>query len=119
MNLTELDAETLRFLDQNDDLAADLSKKQVRLIDGTCGHHAGGLYVAGKYVAHVVLDGVEVYAKLHDTWGDPDDGKVIVHLYDTEGNDAKDVTLYFNDGSAAADLFLNDEALVAIWKATR
>lgn len=119
MNLTELDNDTLRFLDQNDDLAATLTKKQIRFLAEDTGHHSGGLYVASKFIEGGWNDDVSPYVKLHDTWGDPDDGPVIVHLYDTAEVDVDDVVLYFATGKAAADLYLNDEALVAIWKATR
>jgi hypothetical protein len=114
-DIVNFDPATVGFLLQNNDLSAVLTKKQINLLSYYTKEHSGGLMVAGRYFGSRAGS----YAKIHDTWGDPEDGLIVVHLYDPEGDDPEDVILHFNDGKAAADLFLNDEALVAIWKATR
>jgi hypothetical protein len=112
------DPDTRVFLRQNDRLAQTVTKKQLADVMFYTEHHSGGLFVACRR-----LDAGETFlAKMHDTWGDPDDpsqGPVVVHLYDANVSPDGDVVLYLTTGKAAADLFLNDEALVAIWKATR
>lgn len=115
------------FRRQNDALTEHLTLRQLVSLNPYAEHHSGGLLVAGKDVddgSRIFIDGSRIYCKMHDTWGDPDDpneGPIVVHIYDTEADSipATDVCLYFRNGSDAVGLFLNDEALVAIWKATR
>lgn len=111
---------TKEFRKQNDALTNGLLKKEWRTLKPYVENHAGGLLVAGEYVDSTITPGL--YAKLHDTWGDPDDpdeGPIVVHIYDTKGDDENDIVLYFQSGVSALDLFLNEEALAQIWKVTR
>lgn len=127
MKYDDLDPDTVAFLKQNHDTARTLTKKQVRLLCYDTETHSGNLFVAGQRINYDV--GTEwresFYVKMHDTWGDPLDpaeGPVVVHLYDPDDDSIEnpsDKVLYFTTGKAAADLYLNDEALTAIWKATR
>ena len=115
------DRDTEAFKRQNDTTWATLTKEQKLLICMDTEHHSGNLFVAGQRVNYDVGEEYlsTFYVKMHDTWGDPEDpkeGPVVVHLYDTEVSPQGDIVLYFTTGKAAADLYLNDEALVAIWK---
>lgn len=110
------------FRKQNEALTRDLTKAEWRSLKPFVEHHSGGLLVAGESVDVWVDGATSIYAKLHDTWGDPDDpdeGPIVVHIYDTNESPKDDVVLYFTSGVSALDLFLNEHALASIWKATR
>lgn len=119
------DPETEAFKRQNRTTWSTMTKGQRLHVSMDTEHHAGGLFVAFQQINYD--RGEEYlgtfYVKMHDTWGDPDDpneGPVVVHLYDNaDVSPERDIVLYFKTGKAAADLYLNDEALVAIWKGTR
>lgn len=92
-------ADSIRFLNQNDIAAATLTAKE---IDGYAEHHAGGLYVL---MWNNLPNGYCM--KMHDTWGDPADGAVVLHIYDPENpDDAEESMLYYATGSAAFEQFL-------------
>ena len=112
------------FRKQNRALTRDLTKAEWRSLRPFVEHHSGGLLVAGESVDYTDPDGVEmdIYCKMHDTWGDPDDpneGPIVVHIYDTNESPEGDVVLYFTSAVSALELFLNEQALASIWKATR
>lgn len=69
-----------RFLEQNDAALTGLTAEDVETVDFYAEHHAGGLYVVGGRMP----DGR--YVKAHDTWGDPDDGEVVVNAYDPDSD---------------------------------
>lgn len=110
------------FRHQNGDLVYNLSKPERTSLNPYVQHHSGGLIVAVKDQESNV-PGEIFYAKIHDTWGDPAQGAIVVHLYDPNAEDvnAHDVVLNFDAGSgpSAVALFHNDAALAAIWEVTR
>jgi hypothetical protein len=110
------------FRKQNDDLMLHLKPADKNAIRPYVSHHSGGLLVVDKDVDSRV-PGEVFTVKMHDTWGDPVEGDIVVHLYDPAAEDvqAHDVVLPFDVGcgSQAVALFVNDEALAAIWEATR
>lgn len=89
------------FLAQNPLFAKGLTDTDREVIDDLAEPHSGGLVVLG-----MPLSGT-LYVKAHDSWGD--DGKVVVHTYDTEEDDSDgviagatgDVEEYFDNGHAA------------------
>lgn len=116
------DPQTEAFKRQNRATWSTMTKDQKLHVSMDTDHHSGGLYVAGRYFDYPAGRSDGIFVKMHDSWGpdDPDLGPVVVvHLYDPEMSPQGDIVLYFKTGKAAADLYLNDEALVAIWKATR
>jgi hypothetical protein len=89
-----------RFIEQNDLTAATLTAEQRKWLDeeGMAEHHAGGLYVL------IVPMPGDRYTKCHDSWGD--DGKVVVHTYDPEGdNGDPQVERYYDTGFEAVRTF--------------
>lgn len=94
-----------RFLTQNDFFAADLTEADREIVDRFAEHHAGGAYVVIRHL------GGTRYVKAHDSWGDPADGKVVVHVYDADAADdpAESVT-YFDGGHEALTMFMAVES---------
>lgn len=110
------------FRRQNSALVEHLTKFEWRALKPHIEHHSGGLLVAGRYFDYPAGSSNGIYCKVHDTWGDPDDpneGPIVVHLYDPEVSPEGDVVLHFTSGVDAVNLFLNDEALSHFWKVTR
>jgi len=97
------------FLAQNDWCAETLTHDDV---EPYAQHHAGNMFVLFGYTPEGLC------VKMHDTWGDPADGRIVVHTYDAD-SDATDPTqaeAYFNTGREAFDhfkLLLIHESVVA------
>lgn len=106
------------FVDQNDDSTRGLSDTLAEQIAGDAGHHAGGMFVVSRPLTIVAFSDT-VHVKLHDTWGDPADpqeGPILVHIYDADADDPNDdVQRFFVKPDEAARFYLDDATLHNLW----
>jgi hypothetical protein len=103
------------FLTQNSSFAATLDLDDdhdlglVGVVAQHVGHHAGGLFVMGRWV------GREWNVKVHDSWDGPDEdgADIVVHIYHLDNPDLDRVD-YVKTAAGAVDLFLNAERNVPV-----
>lgn len=103
------------FVAQNDVFMVGLTLDETEELVQYASHHAGGLFVLIRPV--IVTEEANVYAKVHDSWGD--DAGIVLHIYDADADDQNDdVQVYFSggDGNVAARMFLDLEVLRALWR---
>lgn len=92
-----------RFAEQNPDVMRGLAGEDLETVDRYSNHHAGGMWA----ISRDLEDDWQV--KCHDTWGDPEDGAIVVHVYDPE-DDTHEHVAYFADGASALAAFRDAHA---------
>ena len=103
------------FAEQNKTFMFGLTPDDTAELVQYASFHAGGLFVLIRPV--LTAGAANVYAKVHDSWGD--DGDIVLDIYDADGEDPNDnVQVYFSggDGPVAARMFLDLEVLRALWR---
>lgn len=87
------------FLEQNTLCAADLTEDDIEAVIFYAEHHCGGASVLARAgLGHRAI-------KMHDSWG-PDEN-VVVHIYETDGDDPDDEVYPFTSGHEALAFFLS------------